>query len=84
MDITIRVPWQDPYSDNAAWNELCAWSIERFGMPNSERYSWRAEESHMEFVFADEHDALLFQLYCGHSERVETDHLKTEYFSKWL
>lgn len=84
MAITLRVPWQTPYNNDAAWNELCAWSIERFGMPNAERYSWRASRDHMEFVFQDEHDALMFQLYCGSSERVEDNHLTTEYFSKWL
>ena len=84
MAITVRVPWQAPYDHSVAWNELCAWSVERFGLPNAERYAWHAEESHMEFVFRDEHDALMFQLYCGYSERVDTNQLTTEYFSKWL
>ena len=84
MAITIRVLWQPPHNHPEHWNKLCAWAIERFGMPNTDRYKWSARETHMEFVFRDEHDALLFQLYCGHSERVETDQLTTEYFSKWL
>jgi len=73
MAITVRVPWQSPYNNDAAWNELCAWSIERFGMPNTERYAWRAKANHMDFVFADDHDALMFQLYCGYSERINTN-----------
>jgi hypothetical protein len=84
MTITVRVAWQSPYDNDRAWNELCAWSIEQFGMPNTERYAWRALANHMDFVFADEHDALVFQLYCGSSERVNTNQLTTEYFSKWL
>jgi len=84
MAITVRVPWSVPLHNDQAWNELCAWAIERFGMPNTDRYGWRAKTSHMEFVFRDEHDALMFQLYCGTSERVDTNQLTTEYFSKCL
>ena len=82
--ITIRVLWQPPYSDSKEWNELCAWAIERFGMPNTERYKWNARRDYMDFTFSDEQDALMFQLYCGYGERVDTNQLTTEYFSKCL
>jgi len=70
MAITVQVPWQTPYNNDRAWNELLAWTMEQFGLPNTDRYHWRASEGYMEFVFRDEHDALMFQLYCGYSERM--------------
>jgi hypothetical protein len=73
MAITLRVAWQSPYDNKVSWNELLAWTIEQFGMPNHEQYAWHAEATNMEFIFQDEHDALMFQLYCGHSERVNTN-----------
>jgi len=73
MAITIRVPWSVPYNYGDPWNKLCVWAIEQFGMPNTERYKWNARENHMDFTFSDEHDALLFQLYCGHGERIAAE-----------
>lgn len=83
MAITIRVPWKSPYDTNDQWNELCAWTIGTFGMPNFERYQWHARADYMEFIFEDERDALFFQLK-SLGLRVENQQQSVEFISKWL
>ena len=58
--IRVRISWEtnNKYS---AWNETCAWAIEKFGLPG-DRFSTRATEDYMDFYFKDERDAILFQL----------------------
>lgn len=61
MTITIRVPWTDPYDKDFMWNELLAWTCETYGLPG-ERVQFHPTAQYMDFVFDDEHDALLFQI----------------------
>ena len=82
MAITIRVPWQDPHNHGDAWNELLAWTIETFGMPG-ERMQFHPDAMYMDFVFDDEHDALMFQLKTAGYRRTEQD-VTVEYLSQWL
>jgi hypothetical protein len=82
MAITIRVPWQDPHNHGDAWNELLAWTIETFGMPG-ERMQFHPDAMYMDFVFDDEHDALMFQLKTAGHRRTEQD-VTVEYLSQWL
>jgi hypothetical protein len=62
MAITIRVPWEAPYDNDESWNDLYAWCIETFGVPDHKHYSWSPALYHMYFNFENEADALLFQL----------------------
>ena len=82
MAITVRVPWQDPHNHGDAWNELLAWTIETFGMPG-ERMQFHPDAMYMDFVFDDEHDALMFQLKTAGHRRTEQD-VTVEYLSQWL
>ena len=54
--------------DTQAWEDLLAWCIDTFGMP--ERYAqgidavydWYSTDEYMTFTFESESDALVFQL----------------------
>jgi hypothetical protein len=43
------------------WNEVCAWAIEKFGLPG-ERFTTTANVDYMEFHFPSEYDALMMSL----------------------
>jgi len=58
---TVRLRWAPGRDNSAAWNEICASAIEEFGLPGI-KFTWHPTEEYMDFVFADERDALLFQL----------------------
>lgn len=60
-DHTVRLSWQPGRDDSAMWNEICASAVEEFGLPGG-RFTWHPTEEHMDFVFSDPRDALLFQL----------------------
>ena len=46
------------------WNEYCIKAIEMFGLPG-EKYTCKFTDSHIEFWFEDEGDAMMFELRCG-------------------
>ena len=82
MPITIQVPFK-VLPKETPWNEVCAWAIEKFGLPNFERYKFGTTNEYMEFIFQDEYDALMFQLYCGHGKRVNHQS-EEEAMAQWL
>lgn len=51
----VKLDWRP------AWNEICAWCIEHYGLPGS-NFEWHAEDDHMEFDFYNEKDAIHFML----------------------
>ena len=57
----VVVYWQDVDS-HQQWNEACAWAVDYFGLPNSERFTTRLREEYLEFHFKDKRDTLLFLL----------------------
>ena len=57
----VRLDWRDGRNTDAAWNEICIWAIEQFGMPGT-RYSWHPREEYMDFWFYNEKDAIHFML----------------------
>jgi len=57
----VTLEWRDGRNDTEAWNEICAWTIEQFGMPGT-RYTWHPEEDYMNFYFHKEEDAVHFML----------------------
>ena len=61
MSVTIRVPWENPYTKHSEWNELLAWTVETYGLPG-EKVSFHPTADWMDFTFDSEDDALMFQL----------------------
>lgn len=56
----IRIPWQ--IGDTiTAWNEVCAWAIEQFGLPGT-KFTAHPTADYMDFKFLDEQDAVFFAL----------------------
>jgi len=59
----VRIPWKmgDTVTD---WNETCAQAIEMFGLPG-DKFTTKLTEDHLDFIFKDEKDAIMFELTCG-------------------
>ena len=58
MSSTVRIPWTVRSDNEVYWNEVCAWAIERFGLPG-ERFVSHANINYMDFVFKSNKDALM-------------------------
>jgi len=61
MASTIRIDWTREFDNETMWNEVCAWAIERFGLPG-DRFETHANVNFMEFIFKSNKDALLMAL----------------------
>lgn len=61
MATTCRIPWVREHANEVYWNEVCAWAIEKFGLPG-ERFMTSANVDFMDFIFPDDRDALMFSL----------------------
>lgn len=57
----VRLDWRQGYDTNEAWNDICIWAIEQFGLPGN-RFSWHPNVDFMYFEFVDEKDAIHFML----------------------
>ena len=57
----IQVEWRQGTDTMEAWNEICSWTIEQFGMPGT-RFTWHPTEDYMNFYFHHEEDAIHFML----------------------
>ena len=57
----VVLDWRDGRNGTEAWNEICAWTIEQFGMPGT-RFTWHPTENDMKFYFYNEQDAVHFML----------------------
>lgn len=58
----VRLPWEAGERDSKdAWNEICAWTMEQFGLPGT-RFTWHPTEDYMDFWFYNEKDAIHFLL----------------------
>jgi hypothetical protein len=55
----VRIPWL-----RNDWNVACAWAIEQYGLPDA-RFTTQPSDEGMDFYFADERDAILFELTWG-------------------
>ena len=53
--------WRQGTDTLEAWNEICSWTIEQFGLPGT-RFTWHATEDYMNFYFHHEEDAVHFML----------------------
>jgi len=61
MSSTVRIPWSREHDNVYKYNEVCAWAIERFGLPG-DRFQTHANVNYMDFVFNSNKDALLMSL----------------------
>jgi len=61
MSSTVRIDWGREFDNAQMWNEVCAWAIERYGLPG-DRFQSHANVNYMEFVFKSDKDALMMSL----------------------
>mgnify|MGYP000420475556 CR=1 FL=1 len=61
MTSTVRVAWSQEFDNGQKWNEVCAWAVERFGLPG-DRFTTHANLNHMDFVFESNKDALMMAI----------------------
>lgn len=57
----IRLDWRQGRNNKDAWNEICAWCIENYGLPG-DKFEWHANSDYMDFDFYNEKDAIHFGL----------------------
>lgn len=58
---TVRIPWTIQTDNESYWNEVCAWAIERYGLPG-DRFFTTANVDYMDFHFVSDKDAIMFSL----------------------
>ena len=61
MTTTVRIPWSREYDNIEKWNDVCAWAIERYGLPG-DKFQTHANVDYMDFVFDNSKDALMMSL----------------------
>ena len=57
----VTLDWRKHRDSIPIWNEICAWTIETFGLPGG-KFTWHPTEDYMIFDFIDERDAIHFSL----------------------
>jgi hypothetical protein len=57
----VQLRWEKGKDSTFFWNEACAWAVEQFGLPG-EKYMTHPTESHMDFLFKNQEDAVLMTL----------------------
>jgi hypothetical protein len=79
MATTCRLAWGNIYhieKKAVYWNEVCAWAVERFGLPG-DKFLTNPNESYMDFIFKDDEDATMFSL-MWNAEMIPEDQLIVE------
>jgi hypothetical protein len=82
MSSTVRIPWSKDFDNKYKWNEVCAWAIERFGLPGS-RFQTSANVDYMDFIFVSNKDALMMAL-MWNGRIVSDNELTVEFVGKML
>ena len=82
MSSTVRISWSRNYDNKTHWNEICAWAIERFGLPGN-RFVSHANINYMDFVFKSNKDALVMAL-MWNAEIVPSDQLTVEHVGRLI
>ena len=77
MTTTVRIPWTIRTDNEGYWNEVCAWAIERFGLPG-DKFVTSANINYMDFVFNNDKDALMMAL-MWNAQIVSDEELAVEY-----
>jgi hypothetical protein len=82
MTSTVRIPWVPRDDNETYWNEVCAWGIERFGLPG-DRFQTHANIDYMDFVFKSNKDALVMAL-MWNAKIVPDEELTVEHVGKFI
>lgn len=82
MTTIVRIPWVRENDNLLYWNEVCAWTVRYFGMPE-DRFTTTANVDYIEFVFVDNKDALLMSLHWN-ARIIEDSDLTTEFVGRYL
>lgn len=82
MNTTVRIYWDREYDNETMWNEVCAWAIEKFGLPG-DRFETHANVHYMEFIFKSDKDALLMCLRWS-AEIVQKEQLTVEHIGNLM
>jgi hypothetical protein len=82
MSSTVRIPWTIKTDNAGYWNEVCAWAIERFGLPGG-KFVTSANINYMDFVFENNKDALMMAL-MWNARIVPNEELTVEHMSKLI
>lgn len=80
--MTVRIPWSKERDNEYKWNEVCAWAIDRFGLPG-DRFCCHANIDYMDFIFDSNKDALMMSL-MWNGRVVTDDELTVEHVGKYL
>lgn len=82
MSSTVRISWEREHENGKYWNEVCAWAVERFGLPG-DRFTTHANINYMDFVFDSNKDALVMAL-MWNAKIVPSDDLTVEFVSRFM
>jgi hypothetical protein len=82
MSSTVRIPWTVKTDNEGYWNEVCAWAIERFGLPGG-KFVTSANINYMDFVFENNKDALMMAL-MWNARIVPNEELTVEHMGKLI
>jgi len=82
MSSTVRIPWTIKTDNAGYWNEVCAWAIERFGLPGG-KFVTSANINYMDFVFENNKDALMMAL-MWNARIVPNEELTVEHIGKLI
>lgn len=80
MSSTVRIAWGREFHNAQQWNEVCAWAVERFGLPG-DRFRSYAKTDYMDFIFTSNKDALMMAL-MWNAPIVPDDELTVEHVGK--
>ena len=61
MSSTVRIAWGREFHNKQQWDNVCAWAVERFGLPG-DRFRCHAKTDYMDFIFISNKDALMMAL----------------------
>jgi hypothetical protein len=82
MSSTVRISWVPRDDNETYWNEVCAWAIERFGLPG-DRFQTHANINYMDFIFTSNKDALVMAL-MWNAKIVPDEELTVEHVGKFI
>lgn len=67
-----KVGWHTAIHDEPQWNEICAWSLETFGLPG-DAFVTEPTEDFMIWWFRSDQDRMIFLLRNGRARRIDLD-----------
>ena len=82
MSSTVRIQWSREFDNEYKWNEVCAWAVERFGLPGN-RFQTHPNVDYMDFVFESNKDALMMAI-MWNGQIVPDDELTVELIGRYM